>query len=53
MSELQPVFTVKVWLDGDDDAEAQTDNFDNQLRTALAWMVERRYILNYQVKEES
>ncbi len=49
MTELAPVFEVQVWLDGDDDPETQTDNFDNRLRTALAWMVENGLIVNYQV----
>ncbi len=51
MTELAPVFAVQVWLDGDDDPVTQTDNFDNQLRTALAWMVEHGFIRNYQITE--
>jgi hypothetical protein len=37
-SELEPVFRVKVFLDGDDDAAMQTENAEAVLKIALETM---------------
>ncbi len=48
MSELQPVFTVTVWLDGDDDAAKQAENFRAVLNERLReWKIEDRLIIDY------
>ncbi len=50
MSELQPVFTIQVWLDGDDDAAASTGDVLETLVGTLEMLQKDRMVRRYTIK---
>lgn len=50
MNELQPVFTIQVWLDGDDDAAASTGDVLETLVGTLETLQADRMVRRYTIK---
>ena len=51
--ELQPRFLVTAYLDGDDDAQIQTENFADALEQALAQIKGDGLVIGYAVAQET
>jgi hypothetical protein len=53
MSELSPVFTVQVWLDGDDDPSYSEEYVHDMLYNLLRGLAEDKNIMAFTIKVKS